>query len=126
MLTGKEALQWVTSRSTPPWRMRELSSSLLANPIRPFSVMQGITALDNAKSVLFTEIRNPSLLKFPPEVFQRLNDYWNFSIPSRNTLGAVISLLGAHGASLNYLSGDRKTAAIVSTLGNLKTFGGYV
>jgi hypothetical protein len=49
MLTAKQAFQWVTARTTPPWRMSELRSAFEADPRQPYSLRNVIEAIKDQK-----------------------------------------------------------------------------
>jgi hypothetical protein len=125
MLTAKDALEWVTRRPAPPWRVSELRSALRANPAQTFSLKQAITGLEGQTCLLAMGIRDASLIQ-TSGTFQEFQSAFNASTPSRETLVSVISYLGTYGAAITYLSNDWKTAAVRSTLGNLRDFGGIV
>jgi len=123
MLTAKETLKWATHRPTPPWRISELITILKSS--RPFSLRQAITGIEKAKCVIFVGVRDFALIQ-SAATFAQLRATWNSSAPSRNTLISYASFLKAHGASLNFLSKDWKTVAIVSSPANLKGIGGSI
>jgi len=116
MLTAKQALKLVTHSVTPPWRISELQSAFKGSS--PFSLKLALEGLDQQTCVLFVGVRDASLVK-SSATFAELQAKWNSSTPSRNTLVSLQNFLENQGASLNWLSSDWKTAAIVSPVSGL-------
>jgi hypothetical protein len=125
MLTATDALQWVTRRPSPPWRLTELRSALKGDPARTFSLAQAITGLEKQTCVIALGIRDAGLLQQSP-TFAALKADWMSSVPSRNTLEAVGKFLAERNAPLKWYSSDWKTVGIVSTVGDLTNLGGIV
>lgn len=118
MLTAKQTLQWVTRRTTPPWRIGELRSAFQANPKQNFSLWRAITGVGSGRSVIFLGVGDAALLE-KSTTFSQLLANLQSSVPSRQTIISLGSTLAAHGVTLAYLSGDWKTAAIVSPIETL-------
>jgi hypothetical protein len=111
MLTGKQLMMSTTRRREPPYRFQELRNIFDIPSTRPMSIRAIINGVQKQKLLFFVQVRDISILKSSNKL-DELKASWDSSTPSRETLKQLSRMLAALGASIVFISKDRKTVGI--------------
>jgi hypothetical protein len=111
MLTGKRLMLTTTRRAAPPYRFQELRNIFDIPSGRPFSIRAIINGVQKQKLLFFVDVRDISILK-SSVTLDELKASWDSSTPALETLKQLAAMLATFGASIVFLSKDRRIVGI--------------
>lgn len=116
MLTGQQLMVTTTRRRDPPYRLQELRNIFNVPGSRALSLRAMINLVQAQKLLFFVQVRDISLLSLG---FDKLTASWDSSAPSVETLRQLSRILATFGASIVFVSTDKKVVGISGNIGGL-------
>lgn len=111
MLTGKELMMTTTRRREPPYRFQELRNIFDVPSTTQLSIRAIVNGVQRQKLLFFVQVRDISILKSSTTLAE-LKASWDSSSPTQETLKQLSQMLAAFGASIVFVSRDKRIVGI--------------
>jgi hypothetical protein len=119
MLTCKQALKLATRKTEPPWKFGDLPPVFGRTPGQAMSVKVFLNRVEDAKTLLFLEIRDMSIILESNGLGELTAKWETYRGASKATLEQIEAVFGARGGAVTFISPDRRSVAISGGMGNL-------